>query len=94
LVFVRDQALIVFHFLVANVLTQPSLSKATYVNLSEKTELLRYFRDNILSKTREGQEIIKLYYQRSPIMVEMMKEDEEFKEEVKDLINEVLLFIE
>ncbi len=30
---------------------------------SEETELLRYFRDEVLKKTAEGREIIKLYYQ-------------------------------
>ena len=34
-----------------------------YGEHSEETELLRYFRDNVLNQTPEGQEIIKLYYQ-------------------------------
>ncbi len=60
---------------------------------SEKAELLRYFRDNVLSQTREGQEIIKLYYQLSPVIVKKMKEDEIFKEEMKGIINGVIKLI-
>ena len=55
---------------------------------SEETEFLRYFRDNVLGKTPEGKEIIKLYYQWSPEVVRAMEEDEEFKEEVKKKIDD------
>ncbi len=61
---------------------------------SEKAELLRYFRDNVLSQTREGQEIIKLYYQLSPVIVKMMEEDEIFKEDMKEMINGVITLID
>lgn len=64
-----------------------------YGEHSEQTELLRYFRDNILSQTPEGQEIIKLYYQWSPIIVRAIDEDEAFKEEVKAMIDGVLLLV-
>jgi len=55
---------------------------------------LRKFRDNVLSQTHEGKELIKLYYLWSPIIVKAMQADEEFKEDVKDLIDEVLTMIE
>jgi hypothetical protein len=64
-----------------------------YGEHSEKTELLRYFRDNVLSQTPEGQEIIKLYYEMSPVIVEMMEKDESFKQEVKHGIDGVLELI-
>ena len=54
-------------------------------NHSEETELLRCLRDEILSKTPEGQEIIKLYYQWSPALVRAMVGDESFKKEVTDI---------
>jgi len=54
---------------------------------------LRNFRDNVLSTTTEGQEIIKLYYEWSPAIVKGMEEDEEFKEEVRELGNGILLMI-
>ena len=61
---------------------------------SEEAELLRYFRDNLLNQTPEGQELIKLYYELSPTIVKAMEEDEEFKEQVKEMIDEVLELIE
>jgi len=60
---------------------------------SEETELLRNFRDNVLSKTPEGQELIRLYYQWSPAIVRAMDEDGEFKEEVKEMIDGILPLI-
>ncbi len=61
-----------------------------YGEHAEETELLRYLRDNILSQTPEGRELIKLYYQYSPAISEIMEADEEFKEEVKVMIDGVL----
>jgi hypothetical protein len=55
---------------------------------------LRRFRDEVLSKTPVGQEIIKLYYQWSPAIVKAMEQDEEFKKDVKNLVEEVLGMIE
>jgi hypothetical protein len=55
---------------------------------------LRFFRDNVLSQTPEGQELIILYYQWSPLIVKAMEEDESFKEEVKEMIDEVLSLME
>ena len=69
-------------------------SEAIYGEDSETTELLRYIRDAILSQTPEGQEIIKLYYELSPMIVNAMQEDEELKQEVKEMIDGVLLLIE
>jgi len=73
--------------------TQPCLSETIYGEDSEEAELLRYFRDTVLSQTPEGQEIIKLYYQWSPMIVEIMKEDEAFKQELKFMIDEMLPLI-
>ena len=64
-----------------------------YGENSKEVEQLRYFRDNVLSKALEGQEIIKLYYQWSPVIVEAMVEDEAFKKEVKELIDGILPLI-
>jgi hypothetical protein len=65
-----------------------------YGEHSEEAETLRYVRDNILSHTPEGKEIIKLYYQWSPIIVKAMQEDEEFKEDVKGVVDEILGMVE
>ena len=64
-----------------------------YGEYAEETELLRCFRDNLLGKTPEGQEIIRIYYEWSPVIVKLMREDKELKEEVKALIDGVLPLI-
>jgi hypothetical protein len=68
-------------------------SKEIYGEGSEETELLRYLRDNLLSRTPEGRKLIKMYYQLSPTIVKIMEEDEEFKEEVKEMICGILPLI-
>jgi hypothetical protein len=60
---------------------------------SEEIKLLRSFRDNVLNKTPEGQEIIRLYYEWSPIIVKALEEDEDFKAQVKGMINGILPLI-
>ena len=60
---------------------------------SEEIELLRKFRDSVLSKTPAGREMIRLYYHWSPVIVKAMEGDEEFKKAVKDMVDEVLPLI-
>ena len=69
-------------------------SESIYGEYSEEAETLRGVRDNILSHTPEGKEIIKLYYQWSPIIVQAMEEDEGFQEDVKAFVDELLPMIE
>jgi len=57
-----------------------------YGEYSGEVELLRYIRDNVLTQTIEGQEIIRLYYEWSPVIVKAMEEDEAFEEEVKEMV--------
>lgn len=61
-----------------------------YGKKSDETELLRYLRDNVLTKSLEGQEIIRLYYELSPFIVKAMQEDEKFKQLVKEMIDGIL----
>jgi len=68
-------------------------SESIYGEYAEETELLRVLRDNVLSHTPEGQEIIRLYYQWSPEIVKAMEGDAEFQEEVKEMVDEVLELI-
>ena len=72
----------------------PCSAEKIYGEDSKEVELLRHIRDNVLSKTPEGREIIKLYYQWSPAIVKVMEEDEEFRAQVKEMIDGVLLLIE
>jgi len=68
---------------------------ATFALGSDSKDLntLRKFRDEVLSKTPTGQEIIKLYYELSPAIVKAMQEDEKFKEKVKEMIEGILPMI-
>ncbi len=51
----------------------PCPSKEIYGENSQETQLLRSIRDNVLSQTPEGREIITLYYQWSPAIVKAMR---------------------
>ena len=64
-----------------------------YGDYSTKTQFLRYVRDNVLNTTQEGREIIKLYYQWSPVIVQAMDADDAFKRDVRELIEGALLLI-
>ena len=72
--------------------TCPSIE--IYGEDSQEVTLLRALRDNLLSQTAEGQELIKLYYQWSPVIVRTMETDEAFKEEIKNMIDKLLPLIE
>jgi hypothetical protein len=52
-----------------------------------RLDVLRQFRDNVLSQTQEGRELIKLYYQWSPIISKAMEGDEDFEEECAGMID-------
>ena len=64
--------------------------QTVYGNSSKQTQLLRYLRDNVLSKSHEGRELIKLYYLWSPAIVRAMEADEDFKEDIKEMVDGVL----
>ena len=68
----------------------PCTSELIYGEHSEQTELLRHLRDDVLSKTPEGQEIIRLYYELSPAIVKVMKKDEGFMKEVEEMMERIL----
>ncbi len=55
--------------------------------------VIRQYRDEVLSQSPVGQEIIRLYYEWSPAIVKAMEEDEAYKEEVKEMIDVVLELI-
>ena len=65
-------------------------TETLYGEYSEEAVLLRSLRDTVLSQTPEGREIIKLYYDLSPAVVQVMEKDKEFKEQVKAMIGSVL----
>jgi hypothetical protein len=71
----------------------PCTANVIYGAHSEETEILRYIRDKVLAQTSEGQEVIKLYYQWTPSIVQAMEADEAYKEEVKEMVAGVLELI-
>jgi len=82
------------NFVASKIETTPCVAEAIYGEESEEVEYLKLVRDNLLSRTLEGRELIRLYYQWSPIIVKFMEHDEEFTNDVKDIIDEVLFVIE
>ena len=73
--------------------TTPSGSCAAetiYGEDSEETELLRKYRDNVLSKTPEGQEIIKTYYKFSPPVTKLLEQSPLLINKAKAFIDSTL----
>ena len=68
-------------------------SEHLYGDYSEEVYLLRKFRDNVLSSTPEGKQLIDLYYTWSPLVFKAMVEDEELKSEIRIMLDGILLRI-
>jgi len=60
---------------------------------SVEVVILRSIRDNVLTKTPEGREIIKLYYLWSPIVTVAIQNDYSLRKGVKELVDEILPFL-
>jgi beta propeller repeat protein len=57
-------------------------------------DTIRIFRDNVLGQSSTGRELTRLYYQWGPVIADVMEKDEEFKEEIKEMIDDILPLIE
>lgn len=57
---------------------------------SEEVHILRLIKENVLTQTPEGREIIRLYYEWSPAIVKAIEADPQLKEEIKEMIDEVI----
>ena len=68
----------------------PCAAEAIYGENAEETELLRKYRDNVLSKTPEGQEIIKTYYKFSPKVTRLLEQRPLLKNMAKTFIDGML----
>ena len=68
----------------------PCAAEAIYGEHTEETELLRKYRDNVLSKTPEGQEIIETYYKFSPAATMLLKQRPLLKDRIKALLDGIL----
>jgi hypothetical protein len=64
-----------------------------YGDHSRETELLRHFRDTVLSATPGGQEIVRLYYAWGPAIVKAMEVDKKFRGEVREMVDGVVPLI-
>jgi hypothetical protein len=63
---------------------------AIYGDDSEEVELLKYFRDNVLTRTHQGQELIELYYEWSPLIIKSLVKDGELKKDLQETVDGVL----
>lgn len=72
---------------------RPCPSKEIYGENSQETQLLRSIRDNVLSQTPEGREVITLYYQWSPAIVTALQQDKDFEADVRKMIDGLLMVI-
>ena len=75
------------------VLELPCLATEMYGEYSEEVLVLRYFRDHILSKSLEGREITRLYYELSPVITVMMRNDDELRRELQRTADKVVRLI-
>jgi len=69
---------------------RPCCAEAIYGENSEQTELLRKYRDKVLSKTPEGREIIETYYKFCPIIIELLEQRPLLKNRAKAVIDSML----
>lgn len=67
----------------------PCAMEEIYGKDSEEIILMRYLRDEFLSQTPEGQELINFYYQLSPAIMKAI-EDPQFKQQLKEIIDQFL----
>jgi hypothetical protein len=63
------------------------LVESLYGEDSENTEVLRKFRDTVLQKTTAGKGLIELYYTLSPLSVDLLHNDEDLRNQVKQLLD-------
>lgn len=61
-----------------------------YGDTSEETALIRYLRDTFLLQGPEGRAITALYYRYSPVMVNLLRQDEALRQDVKIITDAVL----
>jgi hypothetical protein len=66
------------------------LAEAIYGEDAEETALLRLVRDELLSTTPEGQELIRLYYQWNALLARVPGDNAAIREEIKELIDAML----
>ena len=69
------------------------LCEKIYEKNHDEVKILKLIRDEVLSKTPEGREIIKLYYQWSPVLLNAVEDDKILKRNLKKLIDDFLRMV-
>jgi len=65
-------------------------AEAIYGENADETKLLREYRDNVLRKTPEGQDLIKTYYRLSPKITGVLEQNPSLKVKAKIIIDSLL----
>jgi hypothetical protein len=65
-------------------------SEEIYGVKAEETALIRKVRDEVLNKSDAGRAFIKLYYQMSPALLQVMTESKAFKQEVREILDLIM----
>jgi len=61
-----------------------------YGDQVRETNNLRVFRDATLNRTPEGRQLVDLYYRLSPMLIQALEHDEEFKNELRVLLDSLI----
>jgi hypothetical protein len=65
-------------------------AETIYGNNSEETELLREYRDKVLSKSATGRQMIKTYYELSPAVAEVLQQNETAKSNARRVLDSLM----
>jgi hypothetical protein len=68
----------------------PCAAEAIYGKDSEETELLREYRDKVLSKSASGRQMIKTYYELSPAVAEVLQQNETARTSARRVLDSLM----
>jgi len=91
---IQDTSTVITSSTTSTIITPLCPVETIYGDNSEEAEILKYVRDYILNTTPEGKEIIVLYYEWSPYLVECIENNVELKNEIQKIIDELLQIIQ
>ncbi|MCX5903315.1 MAG: hypothetical protein NTV89_07545, partial [Proteobacteria bacterium] len=57
---------------------------------SEETELLREYRDKVLSKSATGRQMIKTYYELSPAVAEVLQKNDTARASARKVLDSLM----
>jgi hypothetical protein len=66
------------------------VAEAIYGKDSEETELLREYRDKVLSKSASGRQMIKTYYELSPAVVEVLQKNDTDRSSARRVLDSLM----